>query len=358
MFRITACFVLFSLVTPAIVRAQLAPTSGTPVDSDKTVIRTYDLTDLFRIPRHYPLPGKMIPATGLSMNNQPSMEGSHFGGGPMQGMPGPDMGGVLTQPVTAESVAQLVMSTVAPETWRDAGGAIGSVRFIGPRLVVSQTAANQKQIEELLNGIREEGGMSHMVSVQAYWVHFAPEDLRAIASKPGDAAGAATLKEVPDALLDDAKVYSRGQTLGYNGQTVHVASGRANTVITGMQPVVGTQAVGYQLETATVQSGVSLQVTPQVLGDGKLVSLDLHSIVSEVDDAGALPDPRLIPTDGPTTSPADASLGKRSRIIAQQFSTTARVPVGKKILVGGMTFDPGAEGVKQLYLVIEANAIK
>ena len=45
---------------------------------------------------------------------------------------------------------------------------------------------------------------------------------------------------------------------------------------------------------------------------------------------------------------------------SQEFSTTARVPVGKKVLIGGMTFDPGAnaEGAKQLYLVIEANAIK
>jgi hypothetical protein len=35
--------------------------------------------------------------------------------------------------------------------------------------------------------------------------------------------------------------------------------------------------------------------------------------------------------------------------------------VGRKVLVGGMTFNPGAaagEGTKQLYLVVEANAIK
>lgn len=359
MFRITACVVLLSIVTPAVLHAQLAPTSGTPVESEKTVIRTYDLTDLFRAPRHYPLPSNMVPATGLPTDQATGGGGgqSLFGGGAGSAIPGPDRSAVLTQPVTTESVAQLVTDTVAPETWRHAGGTIGSMRFIGPRLVVSQTAANQKQIEELLNGIREEGGMAYMISVQAYWVHFAPEDLRAIAGETGDAA-AATLKEVPDALLDDAKIYSRGQTLGYSGQTVHIASGRANTVITGMEPVVGTQAVGYQLETAVVQSGVALQVTPQVLGDGKLVSLDLHSIVSEVADAAALPDPRLIPTDGPTTAPADGLLGQRSRVAAQQFSTTARVPTGKKILIGGMTFDPGAEGVKQLYLVIEANAIK
>src|SRR4029453_8303287 len=126
-----------------------------------------------------------------------------------------------------------IMTTIAPESWRTAGGAIGSLQFIGTRLVVSQTPANQKQIEELLNSIREESGGGYLVSVQAYWVNFSADDLRAIAGNKGAAPdAAATLKEVPDALLTDAKGYSRGQALGFNGQTVHVASGRANTVVT------------------------------------------------------------------------------------------------------------------------------
>jgi hypothetical protein len=271
--------------------------------------------------------------------------------------------GVFPTAVTADSVGKLITGTVAPESWRDAGGAIGSLRFIGSRLIVTQTADNQKQIENLLNMIRDENGMAYMVAVQACWVQFSPDDLRTIAGTAGgnaDAAAAATLKEVPDALLGDAKVYARGQTLGFGGQTVHVASGRANTVVTGMQPVVGTGAVGYQLETTQVQSGVALQVTPQVLADGRMISLDLHSIVSEVDEAAGLPDPRALGDTGPTTAPAGGTLGRRSRILAQQFSTTARVPAGKRVLVGGMTFDPGsrADGAKQLYLVIEATAIK
>ncbi len=360
MFRRTVFIALMLIVcAPAALRAQLAPTSGTPVDSEKTVIRTYDLTDLFRVPRDYPLTPAMVPATRLpsedAFTGATAAKGSLTAGG----MAAPDYGSPAQAPATAESVAQLVMGTVDPESWRDAGGEIGSLRSIGSRLVVSQTAANQKQIEELLNGIREEGGGTHMVSVQAYWVHFTPEELSAIAGKPGDGAAAATLREVSDALLAGANVYARGQTLGFSGQTVHVASGRANTVIIGMEPVVGTQAVGYQIQTATVQSGVALQVTPQVLSDGKLISLDLHSIVSEIDDAAPLPDPRALAKEGPTTQPIETTLGRRARIAAQQFSTTARIPAGKKILISGMTFDPAsADSAKQLYLVIEANAIK
>jgi len=318
------------------------------------------------VPRNYPLPPSMIPATRVTGGELPGDPNGHslFGGGGMPGGPsgfaGPEMGMAAPPPTTVDSLASLIMSTVAPESWRDAGGAIGTVRMLGTRLVVSQTAANQKQIEDLLNGIRDEGGGAYMVSVNAYWVQLTPEDLRVIAGKPtGDAAAAATLKEVPEALLTDGKLYSRGQTLGFNGQTVHVASGRANTVVTGMEPIVAQQAVGYQLETATIQSGVALQVTPQVLGDGKMISLDLHSVVSELHDAAALPDPRVL-KDGPTTQRVEHLLGKRPSIAAQQFSTTARVPVGKKVLIGGMSFDPGVdtESTKLLYLVIEANAIK
>jgi hypothetical protein len=373
MFRNAASIALMTIVlSPAALFAQgRAPGQpspqpvqdpGAPVEAEKTVIRTYDLTELFRVPRNYPLPPGVAPSSHLAQFERTPMGADGMFGGP-GGMSSGGFGGEMgipTQPPTTDTVVSLIVGTVAPETWREAGGALGSARLLGTRLVVSQTEPNHKLIEDLLNGIRDEGGGAYMVRVNAYWVQLTPEDLRAIAGKSTDAAAAATLKEVPDALLTDAKLYSSGQTLGFNGQTVHVASGRANTIVTGIEPIVAQQAVGYKLETATVQSGVALQVTPQVLREGKMIALDLHSIVTELDDAAPLPDPRVLGQDGPTTKPIEQAIGNRSRVASQEFSTTARVPVGKKVLIGGMTFDPGAgaDGAKQLYLVIEANAIK
>ena len=376
MFRNAASIALMTIVfwSPALRAQGRAPgqplpqpvqNPGAPVEAEKTVIRTYDLTELFRVPRNYPLPPGMAPSShmGQAWRNAAAGAESMFGGpsGMAPGGFGGEMG-MPTQPPNTDTVVSLIVGTVAPETWRETGGALGSARLLGTRLVVSQTEANHKQIEDLLNGIRDEGGGAYLVRVNAYWVQFTPEDLREIAGKSTDAAAAATLKEVPEALLSDAKLYSSGQTLGFNGQTVHVASGRANTIVTGIEPIVAQQAVGYKLETATVQSGVALQVTPQVLREGKMISLDLHSIVTELDDAAPLPDPRVLGQDGPTTKPIEQAIGNRSRVASQEFSTTARVPVGKKVLIGGMTFDPGAgagaDGARQLYLVIEANAIK
>src|SRR5688572_3465695 len=373
MFRNTASIALMTMaLSPAALFAQgRAPGQpmpqpvqdpGSPVETEKTVIRTYDLTELFRVPRNYPLPPGVAPSSHLAQfaRTTPGDESMFGGPGPGGMSPGGFGGemGMPTQPPRTDTVVSLIIGTVAPETWREAGGALGSARLLGTRLVVSQTESNHKLIEDLLNGIRDEGGGAYMVRVNAYWVQLTPEDLRAIAGKSTDAA--ATLKEVPDALLTDAKLYSSGQTLGFNGQTVHVASGRSNTIVTGIEQLGAQQAVGYKPEPSTVQGGVALQVTPQVLREGKMVSLDLHSIVTELDDAAPRPDPRVLGQDGPTTKPIEQAIGNRSRVASQEFSTTARVPVGKKVLIGGMTFDPGAgaDGAKQLYLVIEANAIK
>src|SRR5215210_2325594 len=101
------------LLVPAVLRAQLAA----PDQTEKPVIRAYDLTDLFRVPHNYPLPSSMIPATHLPDNNPGGGGGgqSLFGGG---GMAPPEMGGPIQPTVTPESIQTLIMNTVAPESWR------------------------------------------------------------------------------------------------------------------------------------------------------------------------------------------------------------------------------------------------
>src|SRR5215211_6860677 len=90
------------LLVPAVLRAQAAPVA----EGDKPIIRAYDLTDLFRVPRNYPLPPSMIPATHVPQSNTGG-GGGGGGGQSLFGMPGemPEMGAVAQQPVTAESIA-------------------------------------------------------------------------------------------------------------------------------------------------------------------------------------------------------------------------------------------------------------
>lgn len=324
------------------------------VQAQETVTRTYDLGDLLRVTRHYPLDNSMIPATRL--------RGSEFsGGGGEQGLFGGIKQGspetAAAEPtVTPEAITALIMETVAPESWRDKGGSAGALRFLGTQLIVTQTPDAHKLIADLLEQLN--AGGAHMVAIRAQWVTFSPAELREIFARAGQQDGGGAIAEVADNLLRDDNVYSQGQTLGYNGQTVHIASTRGKTVVTDMSPVVGTNAVGYDLSTTVIQSGVALQVTPHVMNDGQTVALDLRSIVSEVDrsaDRAA-----AMPQTQPVTERQAMLMVDQPSVIAQQFSTTVRVPAGKKILIGGMTLDSAADagGARQLYLVVEATASK
>ena len=55
---------------------------------------------------------------------------------------------------------------------------------------------------------------------------------------------------------------------------------------------------------------------------------------------------------------AAAAIDRRNEV-TQALQTTVRLPLGRKVLVGGMTLEPTPKGdAQQLYLVIEADAVK
>jgi beta-lactamase regulating signal transducer with metallopeptidase domain len=53
----------------------------------------------------------------------------------------------------ADQLMQLIRETVAPDSWRDAGGTVGAIREINGRLVITQTEANHALITKLLEEI-------------------------------------------------------------------------------------------------------------------------------------------------------------------------------------------------------------
>jgi hypothetical protein len=54
----------------------------------------------------------------------------------------------------AGGLMDTIKSVVAPDTWRESGGTIGSIRELNGQLIISQTADNQKAIAELLAKLR------------------------------------------------------------------------------------------------------------------------------------------------------------------------------------------------------------
>lgn len=55
-----------------------------------------------------------------------------------------------------DELVRLITEAVDPDSWRDAGGTVGSIREMGGRFVVSQTPEGLRKVERLLNDLRAE----------------------------------------------------------------------------------------------------------------------------------------------------------------------------------------------------------
>ena len=151
--------------------------------------------------------------------------------------------------------------------------------------------------------------------------------------------------------------------------------------MTGTNISVGTGAGGYDPDIDQLLAGTALFMTPTVTGDTALVDVQTAS-----GDWDALGQPIAVGGRGEatyaTTQPSFFSANgtfdahatvDRLNTPARQFTTTVRLPLGKAILVGGMTLEPTARAeaaagaaakadpadkgdARQLYLVLRVSS--
>ena len=202
---------------------------------------------------------------------------------------------------------------------------------------------------------------------------------------------------------------------GQNGQLISGVSGRQTRVMISLIPVVGAAAVtgggsgmggmgpvsappqtpscspyertllteppgvGYQPICRTIQEGGALEVRPCVVAEGKEILLDLRSrFVQREDNPDAKPQ---TPAPGVaagantgvvgSTAGADSASARPSANMVQavaaavdrpvihhyRLESTLRVPVGRRVLVGGLTYgDPSADETN-LYLFVKATVV-
>jgi hypothetical protein len=301
--------------------------------AEPTMIRTYHVADLMRAVGDYPLDSDIVPPAG-------------YGGGAL-------MGGTFFDATSQreldrsqiDPLTQLIMDLLAQGSWREQGGAVGHMRHFASRLVIAQTRENHARIQQLLDEIRQSGGLSQTVSVRATWVRAGGAD----APAPGS--------QVTAEWLAGQSIYCRGQTVSFSGQVVHIASGRGRAIVSDLTAIVADSAVAFDPEVQRVQSGVSLQVSAQLVPGSELAVLDVQYYLSEWDEPGAAIGPVGIAAD---QEAHHAGLIDRINMLSQQLKTTLRVPLGQPVVVGGMTLDPaaGKDGAEQILLVVETNALK
>ena len=291
----------------------------------ETHIRIYDLNELVRTAQDYPLPSHLLPPSHLGEAAPPVKL-------PLE--PGARSASKGYEQQFSE-IVRAVRDHVDPESW-DVSGFVSSV---GGRLIVQQTEENHRKIEDLLSQL----GPARMVTVRAWWVRLDAEQLRELL-REGDPGheGVQPIDAAIFADMDPDIVAYRGRTTGYDAQTAHVAAGVSKTVVTDVEPVVGTQVSTFDPTTRIVTFGAALQVRPRILMSADAAVLDVHTVVSEEVNPDALTDEQI----GPDTV-------DRLWFHVHELRTTLRTPIAQPVLVGGLTTpSEEAEGT-QLYLIVE-----
>ena len=328
-------------------KAQAAAIAAEQAEEERVRVNTevYDIRDLLMQKREYPAKSALVPPTRI---------GERYPGGagaPARPTTMPASANTAESPQRREDLVEqiltLIKETVDPDSWRDNGGTVGAIRELQGQMIVTQNKANHAALAGLLKQLRERS--ARMVTVRANWVMLSPDDLRAVA-KP--LAADPSLLRVDRAAMEKLKDLQQfqGQVTCFNAQTVHVASGRARTVVTEQTPVVGTEAAAYEPGASVVQAGLLLEVTPVLTPDGTTVMLDVQSVASEWESnarSGAA-------ATRPAGMPPEID---RVELMVQQLRTSVALPTGQPVVIGGLSYDldtpGGADKRSQLYLVIE-----
>jgi hypothetical protein len=272
-----------------------------------------------------------------------------------------------------DELTRLITETVAPESWRDAGGTEGSIRLLNGYMIVTQSGENHAQVATLLGQLRET--RAKMVRVRARWLLLSQADADKLVAPAGDGRPEAAVPPVDPAALRNLPkdaVQFQAQTVGYNTQTVHVVSGPARTVVSDVDVQIGTAASGFDPVVELVRSGLVLEVTPLVTTDNRNVVLDLYSaFVDPAKDGKPLPVRALAPAPPPAGTRVQTAAGDvepaaplaegvidRLSTTIQELRTTVQVPLNRPVLIGGMTIAPSLSGQPSptMYLVIEVVA--
>ncbi len=157
----------------------------------------------------------------------------------------------------------------------------------------------------------------------------------------------------------------QGRLSCYNDQTVHLVSGNRRTVVVNVIPTVGFGALGYTPQVAFPNVGLLLQVRPTVDPDRKFAVLNVTSTVTQWEEPG---EPFKITTkyeggekEGMVTKGGSTEVTiDRVNLNTQHLGTTVRMPVGKPVLIGGLSrmgtdlqtkANPDDKS-RQLYLII------
>jgi len=405
--RTTVALIGLSIAAPRGILAQATPATrsapaATAQGKEELTVRVYSVTDLVTSPPDYPYRGSEIPTTSQSVGGRGDGvislggggvvggygSGGGFGGGGFGGGGGffqvSDSGGGLsntgqavqsgmggfatlqTAPAsrnrfTIHELVNAIESTIEPQSWAEVGGNAVCTP-LGGLLIVKQTVAAHRQIEDLLESIGAEAGIMQTITIQAHWLLLTHDQMAQLLlpKAPGN-GGAVNLVDgtVLEELARTGSLYS-GQITCFSEQKVHLVSGDRMLVMTGAVPIVSAEVVGYQPVLSVPNIGVLLELKPKLREDGRSALLDLESTVTALGEERAPPIP-VQAENAPAGSTITSSSVRLDRLNleTQHLATTIGMPIGVPVLVGGLSVAGGGQTTadpataRQLYLVVK-----
>jgi hypothetical protein len=410
-------------------KAAPAPDGAADAPKENYVLRTYEVGDLIINVQDYPYSDalqKLPGAAGLGSAGGGGFSGGGGGGGVFS-VPDPDARSTQAHPqpaygsipqavlcqfggggkgqagqrpktdaasgsssastaITIEDLVNVIVNTVANDTWAENGGAEGRIEALGKVLVVWQTPAVHEQIKKLLQALNQTLGERRTLTIDARWLQLTSNEVDDLTVKDSSDPPIVERKSLADLTRRAGSI--RGLTNCFSGQLVYIVSGTKRNVVSGFIPVVGAvenlnpseslvslnrrpkiqlvadtvqsnarqASVGYQPIVVTPNFGALLEIRATSMGGPKSdVIVELRSTLTAATDSR---------DDAPRRASADvmAPAIDRVAIETQELATTLRVPVGKPVLVGGLTnvpsSAPAADGGQakerpQTYLVLE-----
>jgi hypothetical protein len=311
-------------------------------------VRVYKVNDLL-LARDFPLLSEVVPPTRAgSVARYDLVQGA--------GQFGPLLGersdGNGAAPLTMDAIDEIIRRTVDPGNWQDEGG-IAAIERCGTWLIIAQTTENHKKIVDLLEQLR-----GAQVTIEAKWVVVEESQIGKIIPEAGPKRVLPI--EVTDAALTDAKAKTlyRGQITCFDGQAVHLVSGRAQRLLVDLEAVLSEGVVGWDPKFESFLWGALLEVVAALSPDGKMATVSLHSMVSESKGKTT----RVIAGGEARGNERDSTKTKKPptevdlpEFLIHTFRTTVRVPLDKQVIAGGMTSPMATDG-KVIYLVIQVSS--
>lgn len=378
-------------------------------EEEPLVVQVYDVSEFVTPKDDHPFDGFVIP--GISTDQSIGfIGGSYNGGGVISG--GSSAGGVFNIPpssprqfggpgrtsgptygtrnatspsqLTTDSFAEIIMESVAADSWRSSGSGLGTIMFMGTTMIVSQTPTIHSQIETLLKMLAQTKASSKnrsVVTINAIWLTIDETQFSTLALQSDRSVDEDALKKLTE------EFGKRGQITCFDDQRVHVAAGNLKSSVESVIPVVGqnelpgesvrelaktnplsqlpenvmAQAsnsklldiaggdgeapprVGYKPVARWTNYGTVLQVRPRVETDQQ-IWLDVSSIVVQPGETAAKMKMGQVEID-------------KHNMHCQQFRTSIRVNDSTPTLVGGSAFGIDSENKLQTYLILEASKI-